>query len=130
MTCKNCVVDIIQFLVKLAGTKNSTIKQLLVDHLTRLDYAIIEDNGILMVNEEAMRELTDFCVEFGEVDKIEFNVDEVWQPLIKIDDVLQASWVDTIILKNKINIITKNNSPYFFSMEDFYVWNCRIYRQR
>lgn len=102
MTCKNCVVGIIQFRVKLAGTKNNKIKQLLFEYLTRLDYAIIEKNDILLVNEEAMRELTDFCMEFGEVDKIEFSVDEDWQPLMKVDEVLQASWVDTIISKNKI----------------------------
>ena len=92
----------IQFRVKLCGTKNGTIKQLLFEHLARLDYAIVEDNGILLVNEEAMRELTDFCMEFGEVDKIEFAIDEDWQPLIKVNEVLQASWVDKIILNNRI----------------------------
>ena len=91
MTCKNCVVGMIQFRVKLAGTKNSTIRQLLFEHLTRLDYAIVEDNGILLINEEAMRELTDFCMEFVEMDTIEFAVDESWQSLIKVNEVLQAS---------------------------------------
>lgn len=50
MTCKNCVVGIIQFRVKLAGTKNNKIKQLLFEYLTRLDYAIIEKNDILLVH--------------------------------------------------------------------------------
>jgi len=102
MTCKNCIVGTIQFRVKLTGTTNNTIKQLLIEHLTRLDYVIIEENGILLVNEEAMRELTDFFMEFGEMDNIIFAVDEDWQPLTEVYEVLQASWVDTIIAKNHI----------------------------
>ena len=91
MTCKNCIVGTIQFRVKLAGTTNNTIKQLLIEHLTILDYVIIQENGILLVNEEAMRELTDFFMEFGEMDNIVFAVDEDWQPLTEVYDVLQAS---------------------------------------
>ncbi len=102
MTCKNCIVGNIQFRVKLTGTTNNTIKQLLIEHLTRLDYVINEENDILLVNEEAMRELTDFLMEFGEMDKIAFAVDEDWQPLTEVYEVLQASWVDTIIAKNRI----------------------------
>ena len=102
MTCKNCIVGTIQFRVKLTGTTNNTIKQLLIEHLTRLDYVIIEENDILLVNEEAMRELTDFFMEFGEMDNIVFAVDEDWQPLTEVYEVLQASWVDTIIAKNRI----------------------------
>ena len=60
MTCKNCIVSNIQFRVKLTGALNNTIKQLLIEHLTRLDYVIREENNILLVNEETMRELDSF----------------------------------------------------------------------
>lgn len=102
MTCKNCIVGTIQFRVKLTGHKNNTLKQLVIEHLTRLGHVISEENEILLVNEEAIKELTDFCTEFSEMDKIIFTVDEDWQPLTKVYDVLQASWVDTIITKNRI----------------------------
>ena len=102
MTCKNCTVGTIQFRVKLTGHNNLVMKQVAIEHLARLGYAIIEEDGILFVYEEAMRELTDFFTTFGEMDNITFTVDEHWQPLTKVYDVLQASWVDTIIAKNRI----------------------------
>ena len=103
MTCKNCIVGTVQFRVKLIGEKNSLLKPLVFEHLERLGHVISEEHETLLLNEEAIKELTDFFMTFGEVDKIVFTVDEdYWQPLTIIDDVLQASWVDTIIAKNRI----------------------------
>ena len=102
MTCKNCTVGTIRFRVKLTGHNNLMMKQVAIEHLARLGYVIIEKDGILFVYEEAMRELTDFFTTFGEMDNIAFTFDEEWRPLTEVYDVLQASWVDTIITKNRI----------------------------
>ena len=102
MTCKNCIVGSVQFQVKLIGEKNEAIIPLLTEHLMRLGYDVVEKDNYLVVCEEAMHELTDFCEDFGDISNITFTVDEDWLPLSEVHHVFSASWVDTIIKQNRI----------------------------
>lgn len=102
MTCKSCIVDALQFQVRLTGEKNEAILPVLTEHLMRLGYEVVEKEGVLVICEEAMRELTDFCHDFGDNTAITFTYNEDWLPLAEVDLLFQAAWVDTIIKENRI----------------------------
>ncbi len=102
MSCKNCLINKVEFRIKFTDTMQDEMKHMLLEHLGRLGYTIEQQDGLFIINEDAMRELADFSIDFDEAEHILFAVEDDWHPLTKVPNVFEASWVDTIIKKNSI----------------------------
>lgn len=102
MSCKNCLVTTLQFRIRFTNTMRDEMKNMLIEHLERLGYTMEPQEELFIISEDAMRELADFTIDFDEAKHILFAVEDDWQPLTNVQEVLEASWVDTIITKNAI----------------------------
>ncbi|WP_413362048.1 EAL domain-containing protein [Lysinibacillus sp. 3P01SB] len=116
MSCINCTIKPSTFQVRFQEKEH--LLHMIAKHIQRMGFpAIINEEGHLYIEEEAMNEVVSFCEDFSELSKIQFANDQRWLSLKEIKTLLAASWVEQIIKEKRIicysqAIITRNEEIY------------------
>lgn len=103
MPCKSCLVLELQYKIKLEGSKNLSLCQTIITHLTRRGFAIDESAEYLTISESGVKEFLDFCQDYMDQENVYFRLEEEdWRPISEIESVVHSKWIDEVIHKKSV----------------------------
>lgn len=104
MTCRGCQVSELNYEFEFFGDHNQSLVHTVVEFLERQEVPVEEQDTIITVSEHHIQELIDFMEDHMETDRINFKTAQSdWKPLRDISDVMETSWIDDIILKERVH---------------------------
>ncbi|GAE92087.1 diguanylate phosphodiesterase [Gracilibacillus boraciitolerans JCM 21714] len=100
MRCHNCAMGELEIEVKFTNNDQQTwIEQ--VYHYLTFHYQVKRIENILVVSEDALRDLHDFCKDHMDVNEVFFRIgSQTWKPILESVEIMNAHWIDDVI-KNK-----------------------------
>lgn len=101
MPCPNCSIS--RQRVSVAIPKE--IQSMVLNHFKHLSYTYEFNDNTVTLDEDAAADLLDFLKAMKLTDSVYFKIPtEEWQPIEKIEQYREASWVDSIIKENNISM--------------------------
>ncbi|MFJ9500417.1 EAL domain-containing protein [Brevibacillus centrosporus] len=112
MDCLNCSFPPIQYEIHFEGEANIKMLPVLHKHIKRQNGWALQNENILVVMEESVLELFDFCIEHMLPDRIFYRIHGTsWDSFSTISSVIEAQWIDDLIAQKKI-------TPFFQPIVD------------
>ncbi|MHA6250409.1 EAL domain-containing protein [Oceanobacillus sp. CAU 1775] len=106
MHCKSCSVNPVKYQIKFEGTQNLSMLAEVIEHLKRRNIEVEEKNNILIIHENGVRELYQYCVDHMEINEITFRMlREEWKAFVDVEKVLAIQWVDEIIKEELVHCL-------------------------
>lgn len=107
MNCQGCLPTRLTYEICFEGSENQKLIPILLHHIQLLKGSISQKENTLLVGEEFVSDLVDFCGEHMDIDHITYRVDgSTWSPLATISSLLETQWIDDLIRNERI-------TPYF-----------------
>lgn len=112
MKCKSCLLTEVLYEICFEGEENQRMLPILIHHVRLQQGQISQRGNILLVREEAVIDLVDFCQEHMQADLIFYRTEGTdWRSLGSIHSVLESQWIDDLIANERI-------TPYFQPIVD------------
>ncbi|WP_332645807.1 EAL domain-containing protein [Lysinibacillus sp. 54212] len=103
MPCKSCLVLELEYEIGLMGSKNISLRQTIINHLTRRGFRIDGSNDFLKIGESAVKEFLDFCQDYMDQENVYFRLEEKeWRPITEIEHIVKMQWIDEVIRKKLV----------------------------
>ena len=100
MECNNCQVNELKIEFKVEGDSNIPLLAGVLEHLKCRNILVDAKGDTFIVKESDVRDFIDFSHDHMDASQITYRISkQPWEPLEKIDEVLDVKWIDEVIKK-------------------------------